>query len=81
MTPPFDRCLYERTRLCETGQEVDMMNVIRFSDIQDKTQTNDEILCNRFCSVNEDGVICVDRSQEEDTSDLPKNVYRVRSGR
>lgn len=39
---------------------------------------NDKIVCNNEFKV-ENNVITVDRSREEDVSDLPKGVYRTRS--
>lgn len=44
-------------------------------------QVDNEIICNKMCYVDSDNVIHVDRSAEEDTSDLPRNVFRVRSAR
>ena len=39
---------------------------------------NDQIVCNNKFMV-ENNIITVDRSREEDVSDLPKGVYRTRS--
>ena len=41
---------------------------------------NDKIVCNNKFKV-ENNVIIVDRSGEENVSDLPKGIYRTRSGR
>lgn len=39
---------------------------------------NDQIVCNNEFKV-KNNIITVDRSREEDVSDLPKGVYRTRS--
>lgn len=55
------------------------MNAMNMNGNRNMTNSENEILCNCNYSVTEDGVIIVDRSMEEDTSDLLKNIFRTRS--
>lgn len=45
------------------------------------TQNDNEIISTSMCVVDSDGVIHVSRSADEDVSDLPHNMFRVRSSR
>lgn len=45
------------------------------------TQNDNEIISNTMCVVDTEGVIHVSRTADEDVSDLPRNMFRVRSSR
>ena len=44
-------------------------------------QNNTEIISNKMYFVDDENVIHVDRSTDENTDDFPKNTFRVRSHR